>query len=127
MSTDTTNTDTTSADNIRTETPATAVTIFDDLLLPAAAVDEWFVRWRADYLPAATERGLQLTGAWRGFTEDPETVAVVIQWTLPTVGAFFGSRGRAGADRTVTDFWAATDRLAISRERRVLQDAGAPQ
>jgi hypothetical protein len=102
----------------------TSVTIFDDIVLPSDAVDEWWERWREDYLPGAAERGLQLTGAWRGFTEDPDKVAVVIQWTLPTVGAFFGSRGRGGADPTVAAFWAATDRIAVRRERRVLQDAG---
>lgn len=101
-----------------------AVTIFDDITLPISAVDDWFTRWRTDYLPAATDRGLQLAGAWRGFTEDPDEVAVVIQWTLPSVGAFFASRGRGGADPTVAAFWAATDQIAIRRERRVLQSAG---
>jgi hypothetical protein len=105
------------------EPTVAAVTIFDDIVLPVDAVDHWFAQWRADYLPAATERGLHLAGAWRGFTEDPENVAVVIQWTLPTVGAFFGSRGRGGADPAVAAFWAATDQLAIRRERRVLQQA----
>jgi hypothetical protein len=104
-----------------------AVTIFDDIVLPVDAVDAWFDRWRADYLPAAAERGLQLAGAWRGYTEDPENAAVVIQWTLPTVGAFFGSRGKGGADPAVAAFWAATDEIAIRRERRVLQDAGEPK
>lgn len=103
---------------------AAAVTIFDDIVLPADAIDDWFARWQADYVPAATERGLHLVGAWRGFTEDPENVAVVIQWTLPTVSAFFGSRGKGGADPAVAAFWAATDRVAIRRQRRVLQDAG---
>ena len=103
---------------------AAAVTIFDDIVLPVDAVDDWFARWQTDYLPAATARGLQLTGAWRGFTEDPENAAIVIQWTLPTVGAFFGSRGQSGADPAVASFWAATDRIAIRRERRVVQDAG---
>ena len=106
------------------ETTTAAVTIFDDIVLPVDAVEGWFTRWRADYLPAATERGLQLTGAWRGFTEDPENAAVVIQWTLPTVGAFFGSRGRGGADPAVAAFWPATDSIAIRRERRVVRDAG---
>jgi hypothetical protein len=105
------------------EPSVAAVTIFDDLVLPVDAVDGWFAQWRADYLPGATERGLQLAGAWRGFTEDPENVAVVIQWTLPTVGAFFGSRGRGGADPAVTAFWTMTDRIAIRRERRVLRHA----
>src|SRR4051794_27582822 len=103
---------------------APAGTIFNEIVLPVDKVDDWFTRWRADYLPAATERGLQLTGAWRGFTEDPASVAVVLQWTLPTVGAFFGSRGRSSADPAVAAFWAATDEIAIRRERRVLQDAG---
>ena len=101
-----------------------ALTIFDDIVLPVDKVDDWFARWRADYLPAATERGLQLTGAWRGFTEDPASVAVVLQWTLPTVGAFFSSRGKGGADPAVAHFWVATDQIAIRRERRVLQNAG---
>ena len=106
------------------EAAVTTVTIFDDIVFPVDAVDDWLEQWRAAYLPAAIERGLQLPGVWRGFTEDPENVAVVIQWTLPTVGAFFGSRGKGGADPAVAAFWVATDQIAIRRERRVLQDAG---
>ena len=98
------------------------VTILDEVVLPVAAVDAWLERWRLDYLPGAGGRGLQLCAAWRGFTEDPEQAVVVVQWKVATVEGFFASRGRV--DAAVTDFWEATDRLAISRNRRVLEDAG---
>jgi hypothetical protein len=100
------------------------VSIFDEVVLPVAAADAWLDSWRADYLPAATRRGLQLQGAWRGYTEDPERAVVVIQWSLATSEAFFASRSLGGADPGVTDFWKATDEMAISRNRRVLADAG---
>jgi hypothetical protein len=98
------------------------VTVFDEVVLPVAAADDWLQRWRAEYLPGAGERGLRLRGAWRGYTEDPEHAVVVIQWSLSTIESFFSSRG--GVDARVTEFWHATDRLAISRNRRVLADAG---
>ena len=101
-----------------------AVTIFDEVVLPVAAVDAWLEGWQADYVPGANARGLALQGVWRGYTEDPEHAVVVIQWTLPTIEAFFASRGQGGADPRVTDFWQETDELAISRSRRVLADAG---
>ena len=101
---------------------AAPVTIFDEVVLPAADADGWLERWRTQYLPAAGRRGLQLRGTWRGYTEDPEHAVVVIQWNVATIEAFFASRG--GVDAAVTDFWDATDRLAISRNRRVLADAG---
>jgi hypothetical protein len=100
------------------------VTVFDEVVLPVAAADAWLESWRADYLPGAQRRGLQLRGAWRGHTEDPGHAVVVIQWNLPSSEAFFASRSQSGADPGVTDFWNATDELAISRNRRVLADAG---
>jgi hypothetical protein len=101
-----------------------AVTILDEVVLPAAAADAWLERWRADYLPDAGRRGLQLQGAWRGSTEDPEHAVVVIQWNVATIEAFFASRAQSGVDPGVTGFWDATDQVAISRNRRVLADAG---
>ncbi|HEX4430549.1 MAG TPA: hypothetical protein VHZ96_14875 [Frankiaceae bacterium] len=100
------------------------VTIFDEVVLPAGSVDAWLDRWRAEYVPGALRRGLVLRGVWRGHTEDAEQSVVVIQWSLATIEAFFASRGQAGADPSVTSFWEATDQLAISRNRRVLEDAG---
>lgn len=100
------------------------VTIFDEVVLPVAAVDAWLEGWRADYVPAASTRGLALQGVWRGYTEDPGHAVVLIQWSVPTIEAFFVSRGQGGSDPRVTDFWEETDELAISRNRRVLADAG---
>jgi hypothetical protein len=98
------------------------VTIFDELVLPVVDAAGWLQRWRSEYLPGALQRGLQLLGTWRGYTEDPEHAVVVIQWTAPTIEAFLASRG--GVDAAVTEFWEATDRLAISRSRRVLDAVG---
>jgi hypothetical protein len=100
------------------------VAIFDEVVLPVAAVEGWLESWRADYLPGASRRGLQLQGAWRGYSEDPEHAVIVIQWSLPSSEAFFVSRSQSNADPGVIDFWSATDELAISRNRRVLADAG---
>lgn len=98
----------------------TEVAIFDELVLPADAVDGWLEAWEAGYLPGARSRGLELGGVWRGATEDPDRAAVVVHWTVPTVAAFFASRGRAATDPEVRAFWRDTDRIAISRDRRVL-------
>jgi hypothetical protein len=103
---------------------APPVTILDEVVLPVAAADAWLARWQTDYLPDAGRRGLELRGAWRGFTEDPEHAVVVIQWNVATIEAFFASRAQSGADPGVTHFWAATDQVAISRNRRVLADVG---
>ncbi len=100
------------------------VTIFDEVLLPVAAVDGWLQGWKADYVPGANARGLALQGVWRGHTEDAEQAVVVIQWSVATIEGFFASRGKGGVDPRVKDFWEATDELAISRSRRVLADAG---
>jgi hypothetical protein len=100
------------------------VTIFDEVVLPVAAADAWLERWRADYLPGAVQRGLHFQGSWRGHTEDPEHAVVVIQWGLPTSDAFFASRAQSRVDPSVTQFWEATDQIAVSRNRRILADAG---
>jgi hypothetical protein len=98
--------------------------ILDEVVLPVAAADAWLERWRADYLPGAGRRGLQLQGAWRGYTEDPEHAVVVIQWNVATIEVLLASRAQSGIDPGVMDFWDETDQTALSRNRRELSDAG---
>jgi hypothetical protein len=109
---------------VTAEPAPSPVTIFDEVVLPIGVIDAWLERWRAEYLPGALRRGLHLQGSWRGHTDDPEHAVVVIQWNLPTSAAFFASRAQSRVDPGVTEFWDATDQLAVSRNRRVLADAG---
>jgi hypothetical protein len=102
------------------------VIILDQLTLPSAVVDSWVERLRAEYLPAAIGRGLRLVGIWSGYTRHPGYSTVVAQWQLPSAGAFWACRRRAMTDPGVDAFWAATDAIALARERRVLKTVEEP-
>jgi hypothetical protein len=97
---------------------AAAVRIQDTVVLPGAEVVSWTAKLRAEYVPGAVGRGLILESIAREHV-DTDAVAVHILWTLPSVGAFFGMRSRAGTDPAVADFWAATDAVALRRTRHV--------
>ncbi|MFB7717648.1 hypothetical protein [Nocardia sp. NPDC056100] len=96
-----------------------AVRVLDRVILPADQVEDWLARWRTDYLPGATARGLlgpQLLREHAG----TDAVALQIIWELPGIYDFYGMRAAAAADPAVTEFWAATDALALGRERHVM-------
>lgn len=97
------------------------VRVLDRVVLPADQVDPWLTRWRTDYLPGATARGLREPHIWREF-HNPDAIALQIIWELPGIYDFYGMRGMAAADPTVTRFWADTDAIAVSRERHIMQE-----
>ncbi|WP_067710789.1 hypothetical protein [Nocardia yamanashiensis] len=96
-----------------------AVRILDRVVLPADRADDWLARWRADYVPGATARGMRDPQVWREHA-GADSVAWQIIWELPGIYDFYGMRGMAGADAAVTRFWAETDAVALARERHVL-------
>ena len=97
------------------------MTIVDEITLPDAEVDGWLDRWRAEYAPAARARGLELVGVWVGGTRDPRHRTVMVHWRVASVRTFWSARMSAGADTSVAAFWAATDAIAVARDRRVLR------
>lgn len=98
------------------------VTVFDQLTLRSDAMETWLGRLRAEYLPAASERGMRLVGIWKGHTRHPDLSAVVVQWEYPSVGAYWiDVRQTMGDPAAVHAFWAATDAIALTRDRRVLE------
>ncbi|NBE55432.1 NIPSNAP family protein [Streptomyces boluensis] len=96
------------------------VQVLDLVVLAHDDVEPWLRRWRAEYLPGARDRGMDVAGSWRSWT-GPDTVAVRILWSLRDSGAFYAARSAAKRDPRVTEFWAHTDELAHERDRQVLQ------
>ncbi|RHW23467.1 hypothetical protein D0Z08_29580 [Nocardioides immobilis] len=94
------------------------VHIVDHVVLPAAEVGPWLDRWRTTYLPGAQVRGMQHVGIAQRYA-GPASVEVRVDWEVAGPYAFYGMRGQAAADPTVTRFWAETDALATSRDRSV--------
>lgn len=94
------------------------VEVVDQIVLALDDVAGWLERWNADYRPGAVRRGLRHVATSRRFA-GPDRVAVQITWHLDEPYAFYGMRGMAAADPAVAQFWAETDRLAISRDRTV--------
>ncbi|WP_067544311.1 hypothetical protein [Nocardia crassostreae] len=99
--------------------PANPVRVLDRVVLPADRADDWLSRWRTDYLPGATARGLRDPHVWREHT-GADSVALQIVWELPGIYDFYGMRGAVKADREVARFWAETDAVALTRERHVM-------
>ncbi len=99
-----------------------AVVVLDEIVLPADRVEQWQQLWRDDYLPAAQQRGLALRGVWRGWTERPDEVSVVVCWSLPRVAQYWVARWSASDDPAVEEFWRTTDELAVSRRRTSLEN-----
>lgn len=99
-----------------------AVMVLDEVVLPVALADDWQRLWRDTYLPAAQERGLRLRGLWRGWTEDPDQVRIVVSWSLPGAGPYWVARWAASADPGVGEFWRRTDEIAVSRTRSALEN-----
>lgn len=105
----------------RNVTDGRSVTILDEITFATGDVDGWLARWRSEYAPAAQLRGLELVALWAGGTRDPQRSTVVIQWRVASIRAFWESRQAATADSHVASFWAATDAIAVYRDRRVLR------
>ncbi|MEU1427889.1 hypothetical protein ABZ412_12515 [Nocardia sp. NPDC005746] len=99
--------------------PATPVRVFDRVVLPADRAEDWLTRWRGDYLPGATARGLRAPQVLREHT-GVDSVAVQIIWELAGIYDFYGMRAAAAADPGVAAFWSDTDAVALTRERHVM-------
>jgi hypothetical protein len=101
------------------------VHILDTVTLANDRVAHWLGRFHDHYLPGARTRGMRLDRVWRTPSGRGATT-VHILWTLPEIRAFYAMRGAAASDPNVAAFWAATDGLASSRERRALHPAIEP-
>jgi len=97
---------------------AEAVTIVDRVTLGADDATGWLARLRADYAPAAAQRGMRLAGTWWSYV-GPAEVEVTATWELVDIAAFWAMRRAAAQDPAVHDWWAATDAIAIARQRNV--------
>ncbi|MGW5223770.1 hypothetical protein ACWEP5_02265 [Nocardia niigatensis] len=91
----------------------------DRVVLPADRAEGWLSRWRGEYLPGATARGLRSPQVLCEHT-GADSVAVQIIWELPGIYEFYGMRGADAADPAVSAFWSDTDAIALTRERHVL-------
>ncbi len=99
--------------------------VVDRVVLPASEAAAWVERCRTEYEPAVLARGgppavVRWTSAGR-----PGTVTVTCEWHLADLATFWRTRV-ASTDPAVAAWWAATDALALDRERRVLAPAPVP-
>jgi NIPSNAP protein len=99
-----------------------SIAILDRVTLPADAAPTWLDRMRAEYAPAASQRGMRLNGAWSS-PVDPDAVELCVLWELTDIAAFWRMRAAALSDPSVAAFWDATDAIALERHRRVYEPA----
>jgi hypothetical protein len=101
---------------------APEVAVVDRVTLPRSQVGPWIERLHGVYRPGAEGRGLTLVGVWQTRAEEPDAVEVVVLWTVPGPREFFRSRATS---HEASEWWRATDSIALRRERRVLESVVA--
>ena len=98
------------------------VSIVDRVTLGADDAIGWLDRMRAEYAPRAAARGMRLAGSWWSYV-GPAAVEVTVRWELPDVASFWAMRRAAAQDESVREWWAATDAIAVARQRNVCETA----
>ena len=79
--------------------------------------------FRERYVPGARERGMELIGSWiTPPVEVEEGNELVTLWSLPSIEAFWAMRAGSSAPE-IAAWWAESDRLTLSRERRIMSRA----
>ena len=99
--------------------------VVDRVVLPAPGATGWLDDLRDRYEPEVVARGGAPAEVRWTAGDHPGTVTVVCQWHLPDLATFWAVRAAAG-DPAVVAWWAATDALALRRERRVLAPHPVP-
>lgn len=102
------------------------IAILDEIRCSAQALPELVRRFEQDYLPAALERGMTLSGQWVSppvaLPDQPNTLWW--QWQVADIASYYGMR--MGQTQQVVDFWAAVDELALERFRHVMVPTDQP-
>jgi hypothetical protein len=99
-----------------------SIAIVDRVTLAVDDAPPWIARLRAEYAPAAADRGMRLTGTWCSYV-DADAVEVLVLWELPDVAAFWAMKRTARSDPSIDPWWEHTDTVAIRRDRRVYAPA----
>ncbi|GAA1844467.1 hypothetical protein GCM10009836_24890 [Pseudonocardia ailaonensis] len=94
------------------------VAIIDRITLAEDRVESWLGRLDQEYRPTVEERGAMLVSSWRRHI-DGETIELCLVWECPDIAAFWKVRSEARLDPRILEWWAATDDIAISRDRKV--------
>jgi hypothetical protein len=94
------------------------VNVVDRVLLPASEVPGWLERLHTEYADGAQQRGMRLADSWWSY-DGPDAIEVTIRWELPDVTSFWAMRHAAGSDKSLTEWWVATDAVALRRHRTV--------
>lgn len=98
------------------------VAIIDRVTLAGDQAMPWLDRLRAEYAPAAQARGMRLTGTWWTHA-DEDAIEVCLVWELADVATFWAMKHAARRDESVDEWWAATDAIALDRQRQVYASA----
>ena len=97
-----------------------AIYILDRVKLRAENIQEYQQALRERYLPGARERGMEWVGSWvTPPVEVKEGNELVTLWSLPGIEAFWAMRAASSAPE-VAAWWAESDRLTLSRERKIM-------
>jgi hypothetical protein len=99
-----------------------SVIVIDRVTVRAGDAVSWIDRVRGEYASGAARRGMRLADTWWCYV-GPETLEITVRWELADVASFWAMRRAASQDEAVTEWWAATDAIALDRHRSVCSSA----
>lgn len=95
------------------------VYLIDEIELRPDVTDEFLAAFRADYLPGAVDRGMQLLHTWVTPPERPAEMGatVLFVWVLEGVPGFWRMRSQNAAPE-VAAWWRKCESYCVRRTRR---------
>jgi hypothetical protein len=99
-----------------------SVIVIDRVTVRAGDAVSWIDRVRGEYASGAARRGMRLADTWWCYV-GPDAVEITVRWELADVASFWAMRRAASQDEAVTEWWAATDAIALERHRSVCSSA----
>ena len=104
--------------------------ILDEIVVRPGRADDYRLAYAARYVPGAERRGMRLAGAWQTppgqhFAELPTTLFYL--WAVDGVQGWWSQRMSKLPDGSDERFeklawWQESDRMTLSRKRRMLSD-----
>jgi hypothetical protein len=93
------------------------VAIIDRVTMLERDAAGWVDRLHTDYRPAIESCGATLANSWRRHV-DGDTVEICLVWECD-IATFWNVRREVRSNPAVDRWWAATDAIALERDRKV--------
>ena len=99
-----------------------SIQLIYELAVPPTRMAEVHQLFADRYLPEASERGMNFTGAYitPPIELDDAPTTLVMQFTLPDANAVWAMKRQVTDSPEIAQFWLDVDGIVVSRQRRFL-------